>query len=108
VYRAARQAHREHRSLARLARHGHVTAHQARELAREDKAEPRHNDARSGNRPEILEQPRLLIAPSRLTVSLFGVNWIRSSACCVGSVMTGDVEFWRQEPAAKAEAGSDT
>ncbi len=27
------QAHREHRPLARLARHGHVTAHHARELA---------------------------------------------------------------------------
>ena len=39
--RAARQAHREHRALARLARHGHVAAHHARELAREGKAEPR-------------------------------------------------------------------
>jgi hypothetical protein len=34
---AARQAHREHRALARLARHGHVAAHHARELARESK-----------------------------------------------------------------------
>jgi hypothetical protein len=38
--RAARQAHREHGALARLARHRHVAAHYARELAREGKAEP--------------------------------------------------------------------
>src|SRR5512132_325032 len=36
--RAARQAHREHRSLARFAGHGHVAAHHACELAREGKA----------------------------------------------------------------------
>jgi hypothetical protein len=30
----ARQAHREHRAFARLARHGYVAAHHARELAR--------------------------------------------------------------------------
>ena len=35
---AARQPHREHRTLARLARHGHVAAHHARELARYGKA----------------------------------------------------------------------
>jgi hypothetical protein len=39
----------------------------------------------------------------RLTVSSVGVNFLRSSACCVSSIMTSDVEFWRQEPAAKAE-----
>src|SRR5262249_50894291 len=39
--RAARQAHREHRAFARLARHRHVAAHHARELARESKPEPR-------------------------------------------------------------------
>src|SRR6516165_1938036 len=39
--RAARQAHREHRALARLARHRHVAAHHARELAGDGKAEPR-------------------------------------------------------------------
>src|SRR5262249_597396 len=38
---AARQAHREHRTLARLARHGHVAAHHASELAGDGKAEPR-------------------------------------------------------------------
>ena len=34
------QAHRKDRALVRLARHGHVAAHHARELARERKAEP--------------------------------------------------------------------
>src|SRR5262249_32125974 len=37
--RARRQTHREHRALARLARHGHVAAHHARELAGDGKAE---------------------------------------------------------------------
>src|SRR5262245_64984695 len=37
----ARQPNREHRTLARFARDGHVAAHHARELARERKAEPR-------------------------------------------------------------------
>jgi hypothetical protein len=37
---AARQAHRKHRTLARLAPHGHVAAHQAREFARDAKAQP--------------------------------------------------------------------
>ena len=40
---------------------------------------------------------------ARLTVSSLGVNFLRSSVCCVSSIMTSDVEFWRQEPAAKAE-----
>jgi Transposase DDE domain group 1 len=40
VYRAARQAHREHRALAQFACHRHIAAHHARELAREGKAEP--------------------------------------------------------------------
>src|SRR5262245_57172404 len=35
----ARQPHREHRTLAWLARHGHVATHHARELARQRKAE---------------------------------------------------------------------
>src|SRR5262249_25525389 len=34
------QAHRKDRALVRLARHGHVAAHHAPELARERKAEP--------------------------------------------------------------------
>src|SRR5262249_22580857 len=33
LWRASRQAHGEHRAFALLARHGHVTAHHARELA---------------------------------------------------------------------------
>src|SRR5215831_5522415 len=37
----ARQAHREHRTLSRLARHGHVAAHHARELAGDGQAESR-------------------------------------------------------------------
>ena len=45
---ASRQAHREHRAFAWLARHGHVTAHHARELAGESKAQPRPAEALSG------------------------------------------------------------
>jgi len=36
---APRQVHRKDRALARLARHGHVSAHHARELARDGQAE---------------------------------------------------------------------
>src|SRR5262249_54126803 len=42
---AARQAHRKDRTLARLARHRHVAAHHACELAREGKSEPRAAEA---------------------------------------------------------------
>jgi hypothetical protein len=35
---AAWQAHREYRALARLARHSHVPAHHARELARDPRS----------------------------------------------------------------------
>src|SRR5262245_8452892 len=38
-WRAARQAHREHGALARLARHRDVPAHHPREFARDGKAE---------------------------------------------------------------------
>jgi hypothetical protein len=38
---AGRQAHCKHRTFAHLARHDHIAAHHARELAREGKAEPR-------------------------------------------------------------------
>jgi hypothetical protein len=44
------QANREHRASAQLARHGHVAAHHARELARERKAEPRPAVAAGGER----------------------------------------------------------
>jgi hypothetical protein len=56
--RSGRQAHREHRALACLARHSHVAAHHARELAREGKAEPRSTVAARGERiglGELLE-----------------------------------------------------
>src|SRR6516165_12481561 len=61
---AARQAHREYRTLARFARHGHVPAHHARELAGDGKAEPRTAVAprRQGIAlGEILKQFRLLL-----------------------------------------------
>jgi hypothetical protein len=61
---ALRQAHREYRALARLARHCHVATHHARELAREGKAEPRPAVAARGQGiglGEILEQFRLLL-----------------------------------------------
>src|SRR5262245_3258938 len=38
--RAARQPHRKHGALARLARHGHVATHHAPELAGDGKAKP--------------------------------------------------------------------
>jgi hypothetical protein len=39
--RAPRQAHSEHRALARLARHGDVAAHHLAELSADHQAEPR-------------------------------------------------------------------
>src|SRR6476469_10335144 len=63
--RANRQAHREHRPLARLACQCHVAAHHARELAREGKAEPRPAVAARGERirlGEFLEQFRPLFS----------------------------------------------
>jgi hypothetical protein len=47
VLRAARQAEREDRALARLACHGHIAAHHARELAGDRKAEPSAAEALS-------------------------------------------------------------
>src|SRR6516165_11991686 len=61
---APRQAQGEHRTFARLARHGHVAAPHARELARECKAQPRAAEALSGRGiglGELLEQLRLLL-----------------------------------------------
>src|SRR5215831_4382347 len=60
----ARQTHREHRALARFARHGHVAAHHARELACDGKAEPRAAVAarcQGIGLGEILKQFRLLL-----------------------------------------------
>jgi hypothetical protein len=47
-WRAAWQAHSENRAFARLARHGHITAHHARELAGDGKPEPGAAEALSG------------------------------------------------------------
>src|SRR5215470_4528476 len=61
---APRQAHGEHGPLARLARHRHVAAHHARELAREGKSETRAAIAACGQGiglSKILEQLRLLL-----------------------------------------------
>jgi len=61
VLRAARQAEGEDRALAHLARHGHVAAHHARELAREGKPEPGPAVAARGEGiglGEILEECR--------------------------------------------------
>src|SRR5262245_22716430 len=60
----ARQAHREHRALARLARHGHIAAHHARKFARDGEAEPCPAVAACGEGiglGEILKQFRLLL-----------------------------------------------
>src|SRR5262245_42396462 len=61
---APRQAHGEYRALAWLARHGHVAAHHARELAGDGKAEPRAAEALNGRSiglAELLEQLGLLL-----------------------------------------------
>src|SRR5262245_49542136 len=61
---ARRQAHREHRALARLARHRDVAAHHARELARDGKAETGAAVAARGQGiglGEVLEQLGLLL-----------------------------------------------
>src|SRR5262245_54148391 len=61
---AARQAHRKDRALARLARHGHVATHHARELARDGEAEARAAVPTRGERiclGEVLKQFRLLL-----------------------------------------------
>src|SRR5262249_5727039 len=58
------QAHRKHRALARLACHGHIAAHHARELARDGKPEPRATETLSGrciSLAELLEQLGLLL-----------------------------------------------
>ena len=60
----ARQAHRKDRALARLARHGHVAAHHARELAGDGEAEPGAAESLSGRGiglAELLEQLCLLL-----------------------------------------------
>ena len=63
-WRAARQAHREYGALTRFARHGHIAAHHARQLARDGEAEAGAAKFLRG-RPfglgELLEQLRLLI-----------------------------------------------
>src|SRR5262249_28514172 len=64
AFRAARQAHCKDRALARLARHRHVAAHHARELAREGKAKPRAAEAlgsRGIGLAELLEELGLLL-----------------------------------------------
>src|SRR5215831_3026288 len=64
LWRAARQAHRKHRTSAQLARHGHVAAHHARELAGDGEAQTRAAEALSGrgvSLAELLEQLCLLL-----------------------------------------------
>src|SRR6516164_6133466 len=63
-WHAARQSHREYRTFARLARHRHVAAHHACELAREGKAEPSAAETLRGrgiSLAELLEQFCLLL-----------------------------------------------
>src|SRR5215831_12048785 len=62
--RSDRQSHRKHGPLALLARHGHVTAHHARELAGDGEAETGAAEAPRGRGiglAELLEQLRLLL-----------------------------------------------
>src|SRR5215468_4103023 len=64
LWRAARQAHRKHRTFAQLARHGHVAAHHARELAGDGEAETGAAEFLRGRGiglAELLEQLYLLL-----------------------------------------------
>src|SRR6516164_6278805 len=61
---APRQAHGEHRTFARLARHRDVAAHHARELAGDGEPEPSAAETLRGrgiSLAELLEQLRLLL-----------------------------------------------
>src|SRR5262249_47574218 len=61
---ASREANCKHRTLPQLARHGHVAAHHARELARKGKAEPGAAEALSARGiglGKLLEQLGLLL-----------------------------------------------
>src|SRR6516165_2744751 len=63
-WRAARQSHGEHRAFALLARHSHVAAHHARELAGDGEAATGSAEALRGrgiSLAELLEQLRLLL-----------------------------------------------
>src|SRR4029453_4791604 len=59
------QAHREYRALARLARHRHVAAHHARQLAGDGESETGAAETLRGGfirLAELLEQPGLLLS----------------------------------------------
>src|SRR5260221_9351431 len=63
-WRATRQAYGEHRPFARFARHGHVAAHHARELAGNGEPKPGAAEALGGRGiglAELLEQLCLLL-----------------------------------------------
>ena len=54
------EAHRKHRALAGLARHGHVAAHHARQLAGDDEAETGAAEALSGRGMAWLNSSNIL------------------------------------------------
>src|SRR6516225_2507675 len=69
-WRAARQSHGEHRAFALLARHSHVAAHHARELAGDGEAETGSAEALRGrgiSLAELLEQLCLLLGSHAYT-----------------------------------------
>jgi hypothetical protein len=68
VCRAARQSDGKHGPLARLARHGHIAAHHASELAGDGEAEPGAAETLRGGfirLAELLEQLGLLLSRKR-------------------------------------------
>jgi hypothetical protein len=70
---ASRQAHREYRAFARLARHCHIAAHHARKLAGDGKTKAGPAEALRGRGiglAEFLEQFRLLRQPAGKLASL--------------------------------------
>src|SRR5262249_43242029 len=72
LWRAARQAHRKHRTFAQLARHGHVASHHARELEGDGKAEPHAAEALKGRGVSLAElvEPLCLLLRSHANASV--------------------------------------
>jgi hypothetical protein len=106
--RAAGQAHRKDRTFARLARHRHIAAHHAGELAGDGKAEPRPAVAARG---QGIHRPKKLatdfcnkIGTSRTSgdVQLESAKW----AIVLQKSQVAGRRIFRENPKQKAIADS--